>query len=97
MKIVKKQKNKLALLSEEHFCRFTDFEEETATLSGHISDCSTLSLSLSRPAELASELQWPLHPNLDTLPSFFFIGLFKDSGSHPYSAVRQHIVHTRRP
>lgn len=32
-------------------------------------------------AEIASELRWLLHPNLDTSPTFFYVGLNKTSES----------------
>lgn len=42
-------------------------------LGGHILDCSA-----NPPfAEVASELRWLVHPNLDTSSAFFYVGLFK--------------------
>lgn len=40
-------------------------------LGGYILDCSANPPS----REIASELRWLVHPNLDTTPTYFFIGL----------------------
>lgn len=49
------------------------FWKETATLSGYTLDCSdVLPKSPNSPfAKFASELQWPVRTNLDTLSNFF--------------------------
>lgn len=54
------------------------FEEEKAT-SSYILDCHALPPS----SDLASELQCPVHTNLDTSSTFFIIGLWEDASVHP--------------
>lgn len=49
-----------------------DFVDGTVTSSGFILDCNIFH---SPPPEPASELQWRVHPNLDTSATFFFVGI----------------------
>lgn len=53
-----------------------NFEGETATLSSLIVECRIF--QSPPPPELASELRWPEHPNLDIC-----VGLFLNEGNHP--------------
>lgn len=65
-----------ATLYRLHWTILGDFEEETVISSGCILDYSSYYSSSPTP-KLASELHWPVHPDLDTSPLAFSLVYLK--------------------
>lgn len=54
-------------------------------------------LALFPSSWVCQEIQWPTHPNVDTLSSFFFVGLFEHVNNHPNYEARCQVAGLSTP